>query len=137
MRDKHSAFYIVAEAIFMLLTALSLFGFIDWMWLLIFAPIIISLAIATLLLFPSSALVLSLVLYNYLKALVNYHYPKGIVAFYLIRCKLSIEGFTTQIHKPEFNDMFKVYSDFIEKLEFRIGELNKNPGKKLEWGDLI
>ena len=59
------------------------------------------------------------------------------MAFYLIRCKLSIEGFTTQIHKPEFNDMFKVYSDFIEKLEFRIGELNKNPGKKLEWGDLI
>ena len=71
MRNKHSAFYIVVEAIFMLLTALSLFGFIDWMWLLIFAPIIIPLAIATLLLFISSAFVLSLVLYNYLKAFVK------------------------------------------------------------------
>lgn len=71
MRDKHSAFYIVAEAIFMLLTALSLFGFIDWMWLLIFAPIIIPLGIAILLLFFSSAFVLSLVLYNYLKALIK------------------------------------------------------------------
>lgn len=71
MRDKHSAFYIVLKAIFMLLTALSLFGFIDWMWLLIFAPIIIPLVIATLLLFISSAFVLSLVLYNYLKALVK------------------------------------------------------------------